>query len=164
VDETWETYELPSKFSTSQYSSCYFRFWLFFGGLSSVLCHYRFLGGAYRFTVFRAHLWQQCFCDTTVVFNCKTYGNKHKHIKWQQFTHQIFAIGGYHKQQFTYVKKSKRCTSEGWTVMNSNPKPPLRQPLFWNLNLTHCLNPSPKQLKQLKRVGGTSVFTCMVLR
>ena len=42
-------------------------------------------GGGYRFTVFRAHLWQKCFCDTTVVFNCKTYyGNKHKHIKCQQ--------------------------------------------------------------------------------
>ena len=30
--------------------------------LSSILCHY-------RFTVFRAHLWQKCFCNTRVVFN-----------------------------------------------------------------------------------------------
>ena len=37
--------------------------------LSSVLCHYRFWKGPYRCTVFRAHLWQKCFCNTTVVFN-----------------------------------------------------------------------------------------------
>ena len=30
--------------------------------LSSVLCQY-------RFTVFRAHLWPKCFCNTTAVFN-----------------------------------------------------------------------------------------------
>ena len=36
---------------------------------SSILCHYRFWRGHYRFTVFRAHLWQKCFCNTRVVFN-----------------------------------------------------------------------------------------------
>ena len=41
-------------------SSCYYRLSLLGGiRLSSVLCHYRVWAGAYRFTVFRAHLWQK---------------------------------------------------------------------------------------------------------
>ena len=71
---TTATFHMSSRQNPLHLGICYcnytgYRF--FWGGisLSSLLRHYRFWRGPYRFRVFRAHLWQKCFCNTTGVFN-----------------------------------------------------------------------------------------------
>jgi hypothetical protein len=63
-------------------SSCYYL--LSFSGRGHIAVQ-RFMPllffGAYLFTVFRAHLWQKCFCNTTVVFY-NFDSNSYGHIKY----------------------------------------------------------------------------------
>ena len=81
TDTSWHTHTyiyilniLSSRQNPLHLSSYYFHLFSVIAcwvaiSFSSILCHYRFWRGHYRFTVFRAHLWQKCFCNTRVVFN-----------------------------------------------------------------------------------------------
>ena len=79
ISKYLEIYKPPNSLHLS---SCYYL--LSFSGRGHIAVQ-RFMPllffGAYLFTVFRAHLWQKCFCNTTVVFY-NFDSNSYRHIMY----------------------------------------------------------------------------------
>ena len=111
--------------------------------------------GAYLFTVFRAHLWQKCFCNTTVVFY-NFDSNSYGHIKYGCWL-VVSTPGKYFSQL-------------GWLfpIYGKRSKPPTRgewvSPSTWWCSwiLTLPLNWSQKHWPGLKRASslcGNEIYT-----